>query len=77
MSTDRYVTAAEAAELAGVSLRTFRSWKTKGYIRERSVTRSDAGQFVLLYDPREVMHVEARTRTSDPTQQRARKFKGA
>lgn len=73
MSTDRYVTAAEAAELASISLHTFRGWKKRGLITERSVTRGERGQFVLLYDPHEVLEVERETRLADPAQQRARR----
>ncbi len=74
MSTDHYVTAVEAAELAGVSLRTFREWKKRGLIAERSVTRGQRGAFTLLYDPHEVMQVERATRLADPAQQRARRL---
>lgn len=77
MSTDHYVTAAEAAELAGVPINTFRDWKKKGRIREKAFTRGPKGQFTLLYDPHEVMQVEAAMRLADPQQRRARKVKGA
>lgn len=77
MSTDRYVTAEEAAGLAGVSLQTIRNWKKWGRLHEAAVTRGERGQFVLLYDPHEVMRLEAAMRLADPTQRRARKLKGA
>lgn len=70
MSTDHYVTAAEAAELAGVPLNTFRDWKKKGRIREKAVTRGERGQFTLLYDPHEVLLVEAAMRQADPAKRR-------
>ena len=48
-------------------------FKRKGYITEVSVTRSEAGQFTLLYDPKKVIEVERATRLSDRAQQRARR----
>lgn len=77
MSTDHYVTAAEAADLAGVSLQTIRNWKKHGKIREVSVTRGERGQFTLLYDPKDIIRVERETRLADPTQRRARQMRGS
>jgi phage terminase Nu1 subunit (DNA packaging protein) len=76
MGTDYMVTAAEAAELAGVSLSTFRKWKARGLVTEKSVTRGERGAFTLLYDPKEVMQAEAKTRLADPAKQRTRRERG-
>lgn len=77
MSTDNLVTAAEAAALAGVSLQTIRNWKKHGRLHERAVARGERGQFILLYDPHDVLKVERATRLADPTQRRARQSRNA
>ena len=67
-----FVTAQEAAHLAGVPLGTLRNWRRHGHLTPASFKRGPTGHRVPLYDMHEVWAVEKATREADPAKRRQR-----